>query len=158
MNARPPRRLPPLSRAALLVLVFLAISAGIFVSANEKLELLGAGASFPAAFYQDAIFAYQFVEPTVTLSYLPTGSSKGKCRVKDFDATCSSSDDLGSEYIDFAGSDSLLTAAEYQAYPDLQMLPTVRGYLLERRNRLGLPVLNTYSWSPQTHGQALAVG
>lgn len=78
--------------------------------------------------------------------------------LQDFDATCSSSDDLGSEYIDFAGSDSLLTAAEYQAYPDLQMLPTVRGYLLERRNRLGLPVLNTYSWSPQTHGQALAVG
>mmetsp|Transcript_10648 Transcript_10648/g.27388 ORF Transcript_10648/g.27388 Transcript_10648/m.27388 type:complete len:1216 (+) Transcript_10648:587-4234(+) len=140
MNARPPRRLPPLSRAALLVLVFLAISAGIFVSANEKLELLGAGASFPAAFYQDAIFAYQFVEPTVTLSYLPTGSSKGKCRVKDFDATCSSSDDLGSEYIDFAGSDSLLTAAEYQAYPDLQMLPTVAGSIVPVVN---IPILDS---------------
>eukprot|EP00873_Tetraselmis_striata_P004764 jgi/Tetstr1/425028/TSEL_015496.t1 len=75
---------------------------------------------------QDGIFAYQFVEPNVTLSYLPTGSSKGKCRIKDFNVTCSSSDDLGSPYIDFAGSDSLLEVEEYHAYPDLEMLPTVR--------------------------------
>ena len=46
------------------------------------LELLAAGASFPAGLYQDAVFAYQFVQPNVSVSYLPTGSSKGKCRIK----------------------------------------------------------------------------
>ena len=31
------------------------------------------------------------------------------------------------EHVDFAGSDSLLKASEYSAYPDLQMFPSVFG-------------------------------
>ena len=36
-------------------------------------------------------------------------------------------DTLGMPQIDFAGSDSLLKASEYSAYPDLQMFPAVFG-------------------------------
>ena len=46
--------------------------------------------------------------------------------VQDFAKTCVN-DTNGVEQADFAGSDSLLTSAEYTAYPDLQMFPAVCG-------------------------------
>ena len=61
------------------VLLLLAI-AGSAESAG-KIIVQGAGASFPNLLYQDLIFAYQFVAPDVTLSYLATGSTGGKCRI-----------------------------------------------------------------------------
>jgi ABC-type phosphate transport system substrate-binding protein len=50
--------------------------------AMGKLNILGAGAVFPALLYQDALFAYQFIQPNVTWNYLETGSTKGICRIK----------------------------------------------------------------------------
>ena len=49
---------------------------------------------------------------------------------QDFDVKCSDTDTSGSPYIDFAGSDSLLKDSEYEAYPDLQMLPMVRSCIV----------------------------
>jgi ABC-type phosphate transport system substrate-binding protein len=48
--------------------------------------------------------------------------------VQEFAKVCDKTTDKnGMEQIDFAGSDSLLKASEYSAYPDLQMFPSVFG-------------------------------
>jgi len=48
--------------------------------------------------------------------------------VQEFAKVCNTAlDKNGMEQVDFAGSDSLLTASEYSAYPDLQMFPSVFG-------------------------------
>lgn len=71
------------------------------------------------------MFSYNYVTTQVSVSYLPTGSGGGKCRIKTDSPMC---DTKGEPYkIDFAGSDSLLSDSDYTAYPDLQMYPTVAG-------------------------------
>ena len=51
--------------------------------------------------------------------------------VQEFAKVCNTAlDKNGMEQVDFAGSDSLLTASEYSAYPDLQMFPSVFGLML----------------------------
>ena len=89
----------------------------------------GAGASFPARFYADAIFAFALERgEEVFASYVPTGSGKGKCRIKEFCDECDyPADSIRPTVIDFAGSDSLLKESEYAAFPDLQMYPAVAG-------------------------------
>ncbi|EKX39975.1 hypothetical protein GUITHDRAFT_54195, partial [Guillardia theta CCMP2712] len=85
-----------------------------------------AGATFPEELYMDAMFAYQFVDPTVSMSYLPTGSGGGKNRIMLGDKM--KDDGFGPPFnIDFAGSDSLLKPDQYAQYPDLQMYPSVAG-------------------------------
>ncbi len=74
----------------------------------------GAGATFPAPIYQDWIYAYQYVDPSVALNYQAIGSGGGKKAI--IDGT-----------VDFAGSDSLLKDEEYSAGVDLQMYPMVAG-------------------------------
>ncbi|GBG32804.1 Metabotropic glutamate receptor-like protein B [Hondaea fermentalgiana] len=113
----------------------------------ERIVVQAAGATFPLRLYQDAIFAYRFQNQSVSVSYLGTGSGSGKCRIKDFVRECDNActtatgegvDSLGAEYIDFAGSDSLLTEAEYDEYPDLQMYPAVAGAVVPIYNLAGL--------------------
>ena len=58
-----------------------------FASAGVQMDIQGAGASFPNRLYKDAIFAYRFVEPSVSLTYTSTGSGSGKCRIKNWCAT-----------------------------------------------------------------------
>ncbi|KAK3281948.1 hypothetical protein CYMTET_10291, partial [Cymbomonas tetramitiformis] len=105
----------------------LGVSANPYYSStfNGKHVVQGAGASFPNRLYQDATFAYRFVVNDSSVSYLSTGSGKGKCRIKSPEDECS--DTLEPQQIDYAGSDSLLTDAEYEQYPDLQMYPVVGG-------------------------------
>ena len=98
------------------------------------IHLEGAGASFPAALYHDAMFAYRGVAKTVTVSYTSTGSGKGKCRIQDWATTCKDSDTISPHTVDFAGSDSLLKDDEYAAFPDLQMYPTVAGAVVPAYN------------------------
>uniref|UniRef100_A0A7S4DDI4 G-protein coupled receptors family 3 profile domain-containing protein n=1 Tax=Heterosigma akashiwo TaxID=2829 RepID=A0A7S4DDI4_HETAK len=45
----------------------------------------------------------------------------------DHAAECDEEDDIDPKYIDFAGSDSILSESNYESYPDLQMYPTVAG-------------------------------
>lgn len=79
-----------------------------------SVQINGAGATFPDPIYQNWTFAYQYVDPSVVINYQPIGSGGGKKAV--IDGT-----------VDFAGSDSLVSDAEYQAGGDLQMLPMVAG-------------------------------
>ena len=102
-----------------------------------SVTLQSAGASFPAKLYQEAMYSYQFVAPEIAVSYTSTGSGKGKCRVKNHTETCSATDTIEPRVVDFAGSDSLLKAAEYADYPDLQMYPTCAGAVVPVYNLPG---------------------
>ena len=112
--------MPPLVAAPMPLLLVTAAPV-------SQLAIEAAGASFPNRLYQDATFSYNFVTSEATVSYTSTGSGKGKCRIKDWATTCSDGDDIEPKVLDWAGSDSLLKDSEYEAYPDLQMYPTVAG-------------------------------
>ncbi len=79
-----------------------------------SVQINGAGATFPDPVYTEWRFAYQYVDPAVVINYQAIGSGGGKKAIAD-------------GTVDFAGSDSLLTDAEYAANPDLQMFPTLAG-------------------------------
>ena len=76
--------------------------------------LNGAGATFPLPVYNEWIQMYKSVKPDVTINYQGIGSGGGQKAIMD-------------GTVDFAGSDSLLSEAQYKKMPDLQMLPMVAG-------------------------------
>lgn len=94
--------------------------------AAGSVQLNGQGATFPLPVYTQWIYAYQYVDPSVTLNYQGTGSGAGKKAI--IDGT-----------VDFAGSDSLVTDAEYTAGKDLQMLPMLAGAVVTVYNLADLP-------------------
>jgi phosphate transport system substrate-binding protein len=77
-----------------------------------SVQINGAGATFPLPLYSDWTYAYQDVDPSVSINYQGIGSGGGKKGIVD-------------GTIDFAGSDSLLKDEEYAAGKDLQMYPVV---------------------------------
>ena len=79
-----------------------------------SIAIVGAGATFPLPVYTEWIYAYQYVDPSVALSYEGIGSGGGKKAIVD-------------RTVDFAGSDSLLGEEEYSAGGDLQMYPMLAG-------------------------------
>jgi len=79
-----------------------------------SVQINGAGATFPLPVYSEWTYAYQNVDPSVSINYQGIGSGGGKKAI--IDGT-----------VDFAGSDSLLTPDEYAAGKDLQMYPAVAG-------------------------------
>lgn len=82
--------------------------------APGSVQLNGSGATFPVPVYTEWIFAYQYVDPSVTINYQGVGSGGGKKAIVD-------------NTVDFAGSDSAVTDAEYTAGKDLQMYPILAG-------------------------------
>ncbi|HEY3343851.1 MAG TPA: phosphate ABC transporter substrate-binding protein PstS [Anaerolineaceae bacterium] len=82
--------------------------------AAGSVQINGAGATFPLPLYTEWTYAYQYVDPSVAINYQGIGSGGGKKAI--IDGT-----------VDFAGSDSLVTDAEYTSGKDLQMLPVVAG-------------------------------
>lgn len=83
-------------------------------ASSGALQINGAGATFPMPIYTEWIYAYSFIDPTVVINYQGIGSGGGKKAIIDGTA-------------DFAGSDSLLNAEEYEAGKDLQMYPILAG-------------------------------
>jgi len=79
-----------------------------------SVQINAAGATFPLPVYQAWTYAYQYVDPSVVINYQGIGSGGGKKGI--IDGT-----------IDFAGSDSLVTDAEYTSGKDLQMYPALAG-------------------------------
>ena len=87
---------------------------------GQTVKVDGAGASFPLDVYTSWIPAYETHRrrfQDVDITYSSTGSGEGKARIKG---------ELQPP-VDYAGSDSLLSAEDYHNYPDLQMFPTVAG-------------------------------
>ena len=79
-----------------------------------SIQINGAGATFPLPIYTEWTYAYSYVDPTVAINYQGIGSGGGKKAI--IEGT-----------VDFAGSDSLLKAEEYEAGKDLQMYPILAG-------------------------------
>jgi phosphate transport system substrate-binding protein len=79
-----------------------------------SIQINGAGATFPLLIYTDWTYAYSYVDPEVVINYRGIGSGAGKKAI--IEGT-----------VDFAGSDSLLKAEEYEAGKDLQMYPILAG-------------------------------
>src|SRR5450759_558992 len=84
---------------------------------TASVQINGAGGTFPLPVYSAWIYAYQQVDPSVTLNYQCSGSGGVKKGI--IDGT-----------IDFAGSDSLLSDQEYTDGKDLQMYPMVAGAIV----------------------------
>jgi len=81
---------------------------------DNSIQINGAGATFPLPIYTEWTYAYSYVDPTVAINYQGIGSGGGKKAI--IEGT-----------VDFAGSDSLLKAEEYEAGKDLQMYPILAG-------------------------------
>jgi phosphate transport system substrate-binding protein len=77
-------------------------------------KITAAGATFPLPVYSAWTYAFQYVDPSVVINYQGIGSGGGKKAI--IDGT-----------VDFAGSDSLLSDAEYTSGKDLQMYPMLAG-------------------------------
>ncbi|NJD60226.1 MAG: phosphate ABC transporter substrate-binding protein PstS [Anaerolineae bacterium] len=90
-----------------------------------SVQINGAGATFPLPVYTEWIYAYQYVDPSVTLNYQGIGSGGGKKAILD-------------NTVDFAGSDSLLNDEEYAAGKDLQMYPMLAGAVVPFYNIEGI--------------------
>ena len=95
-------------------------------------------------------FVLQSVQNDSLVSYVSTGSGRGKCRIKDFfeecdhsftDEAATSGDSTNPFFVDFAGSDSLLKDIEYINYPDIQLYPAVAGPIVPIINIPGVPEL-----------------
>jgi phosphate transport system substrate-binding protein len=90
-----------------------------------SISINGAGATFPLPVYTEWIYAYQYIDPSVTLNYQGIGSGGGKKAIID-------------NTVDFAGSDSLLKDEEYTAGKDLQMAPMLAGAVVPIYNVEGI--------------------
>jgi phosphate transport system substrate-binding protein len=90
-----------------------------------SVQINGAGATFPLPVYTEWIYAYQYIDPSITLNYQGIGSGGGKKAIID-------------NTVDFAGSDSVVTADEYTAGKDLQMYPMVAGAVVPIYNVEGV--------------------
>lgn len=97
-----------------------------------SVQLNGAGATFPLPVYTEWIFAYQYVDPSVTINYQGIGSGGGKKAIID-------------NTVDFAGSDSVLVDADYQKGGDLQMYPMLVGSIVPVYNIKGITTTITLS-------------
>src|SRR5512138_3498400 len=91
---------------------------------SGSVQINGAGATFPLPVYTEWIYAYQYVDPSVTINYQGIGSGGGKKGIVD-------------GTIDFAGSDSVLKDEEYTAGKDLQMYPMLAGAVVNIYNLEG---------------------
>ncbi len=102
----------------LTLLVFSACGSGnegeSKLTQNGTIVINGAGATFPLPVYTEWIQMYKQIAPDVTINYQGIGSGGGQKAIMD-------------GTVDFAGSDSLLSDAQYQKMPDLQMLPVLAG-------------------------------
>jgi len=79
-----------------------------------SITITAAGATFPAPLYSQWTYAYQYVNPAVSINYNPIGSGAGKTAIV-------------ANTVDFAGSDSALSDQNYTDGKDLQMYPMVAG-------------------------------
>ncbi len=90
-----------------------------------SVQIDGAGSTFILPVITEWIYAYQYIDPSVTLNYQGIGSGGGKKSIID-------------NTVDFAGSDSVVTADEYTAGKDLQMYPMLAGAVVPIYNVEGV--------------------
>ncbi|HEX5472284.1 MAG TPA: phosphate ABC transporter substrate-binding protein PstS, partial [Lacipirellulaceae bacterium] len=89
-------------KASWLSAFALAVAGGCRSSANGKIRLQGAGATFPAPFYQRLVVVYQGMHPDVLIDYQSFGSGGGIQAIT-------------AQTVQFCGSDAPLSDQELQA-------------------------------------------
>src|SRR5258708_35359908 len=89
-----------------------ATQAPAATQAPGSVQINGAGATFPLPIYTDWTYAYQYVDPSVVINYQGIGSGGGKSAII-------------ANTVDFAGSESLLSAQQYTDGDGLQMYPII---------------------------------
>jgi phosphate transport system substrate-binding protein len=97
-------------------------------------SVVGAGATFPARVYTQALEFYNTQDHGYVVSYTGMGSSSGRCRLEDWATECSASDTLEPTIIDYAGSDSIAKPSEYEEFPDVQLYPVLAGAVVPIAN------------------------
>jgi phosphate transport system substrate-binding protein len=90
-----------------------------------SIQINGSGSTFSLPIYTQWTYAYQYVDTSAAINYQGVGSGAGKKAI--IDGT-----------VDFAGSDSLVTDAEYASGKDLQMYPALAGAVVVIYNVTGL--------------------
>lgn len=97
-------------------------------------DITGSGASFPDAFYQEAITKFGDKEPDLTVTYNAVGSGTGK-------------QDFGKNLNDFAGTDSLVKDGDGPAQGTYLYVPTTASAVTVSYN---LPGVDKLQLSPDT--------
>ena len=100
--------------------------------APGSIQINGAGSTFAQPVYDAWIYAYQSVDPSVSINYQGTGSGAGITAILD-------------NTVDFSGSDALLSSSQYTQGKDLQMYPVMAGAIVPIYNIAftGTPPANT---------------
>ncbi len=112
-----------------LVTITIAIVAGLMLaSCSKKVELTGAGATFPEPYYT-MIFKNYHEETGVNVSYGGVGSGGGVRSLKD-------------EVVDFCGTDVIPDAEEAEGMKPVVYIPTCRGAVVLSYNIPGVTRLN----------------
>jgi phosphate transport system substrate-binding protein len=91
----------------------------------------GSGATFPKAFYEEAILEFEDANSDATITYGGGGSGKGRT-------------DLQEELVDFAGTDGLVKQEDYAKFKggDFLYFPTVTAPITVSYNLDGVDELN----------------
>jgi phosphate transport system substrate-binding protein len=90
-----------------------------------SVQINGAGSTFILPVITEWIYAYKYIDPSVTINYQGIGSGGGKKSIID-------------NTVDFAGSDAVLTVDEYTTGKDLQMYPMLAGAVVPIYNVEGV--------------------
>jgi len=90
---------------------------------SSSMLINGAGATFPYPLYSRWFYEYASINPSVKFNYQSIGSGGGIQQIK-------------AKTVDFAGSDAILSDADYQAVAParLQMFPSVAGAVVPTYN------------------------
>lgn len=92
--------------------------------AAGSITINGAGATLPQPLYSAWFYQYAFVDTSVKFNYQGIGSGGGISQIT-------------AKTVDFGASDAILTDAQYQAAPGIQMIPTVAGGIVPTYNLTG---------------------
>lgn len=93
-------------------------------SSSGAVAINGAGATFPYPLYSRWFYDYAFVDPSVKFNYQAIGSGGGIAQIT-------------AKTVDFGASDAILTDAQLQAAPGLQMFPSTAGGIVPTYNIMG---------------------
>jgi phosphate transport system substrate-binding protein len=85
------------------------------------LVINGAGATFPYPLYSRWFYQYASTDPSAQFNYQAIGSGGGIAQIT-------------AKTVDFGASDAILSDAQLQAAPGLQMFPTVAGAIVPSYN------------------------
>ncbi len=106
----------------LIILIFSFLTVFTLPAQAEQTQsILGAGATFPAPYYQKCFLDYKAENPKIEITYNPIGSGGG---IKN----------LLEQTVDFGASDAPMTDEEMKGKKEILHIPTVMGAVVVTQN------------------------